>query len=204
MKTNRDEILRNALRLFMTANYEKASLQMLAKMVGLTKTGIFNYFPNKQELFVAVADRYLFDAQNPKYKFEESDGTLADFIKKYVEGVKRTMTMLASQGYINEDTIPGKTPHSGYFHFIQQVYFYYPNANAKLNEMLQSDYAYWRSAVHRAIENGEINPETDVEESVALFRQMYMGLSYEMSFYEGLDTDVLYRRLNHIYSLLKR
>ena len=42
MKTNRDEILQSALQLFMSMNYERVSLQMIARTVGLTKTGIFN------------------------------------------------------------------------------------------------------------------------------------------------------------------
>lgn len=42
MKTNRDEILESAFQLFMAMNYERVSLQMITKKVGLTKTGIFN------------------------------------------------------------------------------------------------------------------------------------------------------------------
>ena len=60
MKTNREEILQNALQLFMSKNYEGVSLQMIAHSVGLTKTGIFNYYPTKLDLFIDVADRYLF------------------------------------------------------------------------------------------------------------------------------------------------
>lgn len=47
MKTNRDEILESAFQLFMAMNYERVSLQMITKKVGLTKTGIFNYYPTK-------------------------------------------------------------------------------------------------------------------------------------------------------------
>ena len=55
MKTNREEILQSALQLFMSMNYERVSLQMITRMVGLTKTGIFNYYPTKLDLFVAVS-----------------------------------------------------------------------------------------------------------------------------------------------------
>jgi AcrR family transcriptional regulator len=60
MKTNRDEILESAFQLFMAMNYERVSLQMITKKVGLTKTGIFNYYPTKLDLFIAVADKCLF------------------------------------------------------------------------------------------------------------------------------------------------
>ena len=77
MKTNREEILQNALQLFMSMNYEGVSLQMIAHSVGLTKTGIFNYYPSKLDLFIAVADRYLFHLQDPENKFAPSDGSLS-------------------------------------------------------------------------------------------------------------------------------
>jgi len=85
MKTNREEILQSALQLFMSMNYERVSLQMITQSVGLTKTGIFNYYPTKLDLFIAVADRYLFHIQDPENKFAPSDGSLRDFIDKYVE-----------------------------------------------------------------------------------------------------------------------
>lgn len=70
MKTNRDEILESAFQLFMAMNYERVSLQMITKKVGLTKTGIFNYYPTKLDLFIAVADKFLFKVQDPKNKYE--------------------------------------------------------------------------------------------------------------------------------------
>ena len=100
MKTNREEILQHALRLFMSMNYESVSLQMIAHSVGLTKTGIFNYYPSKLDLFIAVADHYLFHLQDPGNKFAPSDGSLCDFIDKYVEGVERTMAEIVRLGNI--------------------------------------------------------------------------------------------------------
>ena len=47
---------------------------MIAHSVGLTKTGIFNYSPPKLDLFIAVADRYLFHLHDPANKFSPSDG----------------------------------------------------------------------------------------------------------------------------------
>ena len=43
----------------------------------------------------------------------------------------------------------------------------------------------------------------DVEDAVVMFRQVYMGLSFEMSFLGGLDTERLAKHLRAVYSLLK-
>lgn len=204
MKTNREEILQSALQLFMSMNYERVSLQMITRMVGLTKTGIFNYYPTKLDLFMAVADKYLFNAQNPKYKFEDSDGTLADFIDKYVAGVERTMAEIVRLGNVRKEDMPGQSANAGYFHLFQQVLFYYPGGKAKLHAWIDSEYDLWRAVVRRAVESGEINPETDVEAAVAQFRLMFVGMSFEMSFYEGLDVKQLAARFRYIYKMLTR
>lgn len=204
MKTNRDEILQSALLLFMSMNYEKVSLQMVTRRVGITKTGIFNYYPNKLELFVAVADKYLFNAQDPQNKYAESDGTLADFIEKYVEGVKRTMDELVRMGNIDREAMPGKSVNAGYFHLFQQVLFYYPDGKKKLHDMMEAEYDLWRTVLQRAAADGEIRHDTDVEEAIALFRQVFIGLAFERSFYNGLETDILHKRFRYIYHLLKQ
>ena len=46
--------------------------------------------------------------------------------------------------------------------------------------------------------------DVDVEEAVVMFRQVYMGLSFEMAFMGGLNTQRLAKHLHAVYSLLKR
>lgn len=204
MKTSREAILQSALQLFMSMNYEKVSLQMVTRMVGLSKTGIFNYYPTKQELFVAVTEKYLFSAQDPKNKYGSSDGTLSDFIEKYVQGVDRTMKEIVRLGNINKDAMPGKSANAGYFHLFQQVLFYHPEGKEKLQQLFDREYDLWRYVVRRAAESGEINKNTDVEHAVALFRKLFVGISYEMSFFGGLDVNLLKAQFDYIYGLLKK
>lgn len=66
MFTNRDEVLEKALRIFAKMNYEKASQMEIARTCGLSKAGLTYYFPFKLDLFMAVADRYVFDTQHTK------------------------------------------------------------------------------------------------------------------------------------------
>lgn len=63
MFTNREEVLEKALQVFAKMNYEKATQMEIAKACGLSKAGLVYYFPFKQDLFVAVVDKYVFHAQ---------------------------------------------------------------------------------------------------------------------------------------------
>ena len=204
MKTNREEILQNALQLFMSKNYEGVSLQMIAHSVGLTKTGIFNYYPTKLDLFIAVADRYLFHLQDPGNKFAPSDGSLRDFIDKYVEGVEHTMAEIVRLGNIQREKMPGQLANAGYFHLFQQVLFYYPDGKRKLHEWMEKEFRLWCDVIGRGVGRGELREETDIPEAAALFRQVFIGLSYQMSFSDGLDVGILRKRFLYIYGLLKR
>ena len=94
MFTNRDEVLEKALRIFAKMNYEKASQMEIARTCGLSKAGLTYYFPFKQDLFTAVADRYVFDTQHSKNKFNFTAGSLSEFIDRYVAGVENTMQRL--------------------------------------------------------------------------------------------------------------
>ena len=188
----------------MSMNYEGVSLQMIAHSVGLTKTGIFNYYPTKLDLFIAVADRYLFHLQDPGNKFAPSDGSLRDFIDKYIEGVERTMDEIVRLGNIRREEMPGQLANAGYFHLFQQVLFYYPDGKRKLHEWMEKEFRLWCGVIARSVERGELRADTDIEEAAALFRQVFIGLSYQMSFDKGLDVGMLRRRFLYIYGLLKR
>lgn len=93
--------------------------------------------------------------------------------------------------------------HAQYFHFLFQVIQYDPDAKEKFHNLVASDYAYWRAAIQSAVQTGELKKDVDVEEAVVMFRQVYMGLSFEMAFLGGLDTQLLSKHLHAIYSLLK-
>lgn len=55
MKTS-DELLQVALKNFADKSYEGASLSQIASEVGIKKSSIYNHFPSKEALFLAVVD----------------------------------------------------------------------------------------------------------------------------------------------------
>ena len=178
-------------------------ITMEGKRVEILNKAALEKFSRK--LFIAVVDKFCFSAQNPRNKFTETNGTFAEFIDEYVKGVQRTMDMLSNLiGPGSDKVVQGKfSYHAQYFHFLFQLLQYDPNAKEKLHNLIVGDYAYWRTAIQRAINTGELRKDVDVEDAVVMFRQVYMGLSFEMSFLGGLDTERLAKHLRAVYSLLK-
>ena len=193
MITNREEVIDKAFKVFLRMNYEKASISTLAKACGVVKTGVVYYFPHKLVLFMAVADKYAIQMQTPANKFAEPAGTLAEFIGQYVEGVKTAMNRIVSDC----------CPNFYYFHFLSQVRMYYPGARKKMEDTFQKEHELWKKVIQKAKKNGEIKQDTDVQKSASLFRQVFLGLSYEQSFLNGLNVEELKDKFDYLYSLLK-
>ncbi len=61
--TNREEILRKPLQVFIKMNCEKATQMEKTKACGLSKAGLVYYFTFKQNLFVVIVDKYVFHPQ---------------------------------------------------------------------------------------------------------------------------------------------
>lgn len=125
MFTNREEVLEKALRVFAKMNYEKATQMEIAKACGLSKTGLIYYFPLKQDLFVAVVDKYVFRTQQLENKFQFTAGSFSEFIDQYVDGVENTMNHLVQM--LDDSNNPnGCCFNFYYYHLLMQVRLYYP------------------------------------------------------------------------------
>jgi AcrR family transcriptional regulator len=56
-RPTRDRILEAALELFINDGYDRTSLRQIAEKVGINKASLYYYFPGKEEILKALADR---------------------------------------------------------------------------------------------------------------------------------------------------
>jgi AcrR family transcriptional regulator len=76
----RDEILDGARRCFARFGYEGATVRLLEQEIGLSRGAIFNYFPNKWELFFALV-RQEYDRSPDSW----ADGGFEELARSLVE-----------------------------------------------------------------------------------------------------------------------
>lgn len=202
MITNREEVIDKAFKVFLRMNYEKASISTLAKACGVVKTGVVYYFPHKLDLFMAVADKYVIQMQTPANKFAGPTETLAEFIEQYVAGVSAVMNHIIKQVQCCADDNEC-CPNFYYFHFLSQVRMYYPGAREKMEEIFRKEHELWKAVFFTSV-SCFISPLSFAFcMTASLFRQIFLGMSYEQSFLNGLDVDELKEKLDYLYSLLK-
>lgn len=160
-------------------------------------------FPHKLDLFVAVADKFFIQLQNPVNKFDQPADTLAEFIDQYVAGVSKAMNGIVS--LVNDGNNPYDCcPNFYYIHFLSQVRMYYPGIRQKIEDIFSKDYEMWSTVIQRAKDKGEIRSDVDVTTTARMFRQVFYGISYEHAFLNGLDTNELKENFKYLYSLLTR
>ncbi len=63
MKETKEKIIRQALKYFTVNDYQGASLNSIAKAIGITKGGIYHYFDSKEDLYKKCI-LYFFDEMN--------------------------------------------------------------------------------------------------------------------------------------------
>ena len=126
----------------------------------------------------------------PGNKFATPADTLAEFIGQYVAGVAASMKRIVE--LIGDNGDPHDCSSSFYyFHFLSQVRTYYPGIRQKIERVFSHDHDLWAKVVQKAKESGEIRSDTDVKKTATMFRQMFLGLSYEQAFLNGLNVDEL-------------
>lgn len=196
MKNTKERLILGAFKLFLFNNFEKVTIADIEKETGVSRGSIFYYVESKEDLFIKVVDKFIFEAQSLKQKMNTNDyKTFEEFIQKYVAGINRTMAEMLSLSIVNI--------YKHYFNFIIQADKYYPNFKEKLNQLLVKENAIWKEIIVHSIETKELKKDIDVDYTIMQFRSVFLGLAFEQSFFYGLETNQLMRYYQYIYKKIK-
>jgi len=94
----REEILIEATALFAREGYARAKVDDVALTLGLGKGTIYRYFPTKEKLFLAAADRAMEDLQRSILgaveKFDDSFARIRAAVRTYLEFFDRNLSLV--------------------------------------------------------------------------------------------------------------
>jgi AcrR family transcriptional regulator len=91
----RQRILDVAIGVFRDVGYEKASMAEIASQVGGSKATLYNYFPSKAELFLAVMNAAAEQHFAPVFQQLSHDGPLRETLQRF--GVRYLKTVLSDE-----------------------------------------------------------------------------------------------------------
>jgi AcrR family transcriptional regulator len=211
-KTTKEKIFQESFKLFMNKPYLAVTVSDIEKAVGVTRGAIFHHVDNKLDLFEKVIEKYFLDTQNIYHTIGEDilekDITLLEFIDTYVSALEKKFNALYALYNIDRNIadkhIISKAECS-YFALLASTTYYYDNHNyiAKMHENFQTHRNTWRFFIQKAVETGEVKPNTNAKSFAKIFTSIYMGKFFYDAFDEGINEEELKELLLEIYNKIK-
>ncbi|MDR2057408.1 MAG: TetR/AcrR family transcriptional regulator [Dysgonamonadaceae bacterium] len=203
----KEKLYREAFKLFLGKPYELVTVRELEKAIGMTRGAIFYHVKDKETLFKEVIERYYLKKQTLYEKVGENileqDVSLLEFIEIFVAGVeKTTKEIYAFAG--SPDKITFSNIDRSYISLLLTAGYYLSDFNEKMNNVFQIDRNTWSFFIQRAIEKGEVKPNTDTKLFGELFTYTYLGLALNDALKEGVNAKHLRELLLELYNKIKR
>ena len=184
----------------MVKGYDSASMTVLHKELNISRGAMYRYFPSKDDLFIAVIDKYLFgviDRLHPN--FGQEDVTVADRIDLSYKHLLKVAKFF--DGIDNMDI--------KFFNFTAlmiQAAKRYPGFIEKLRSYKQDTIREWEKAILKSIEKKEIKEDVDVKLLALFFSK---SITYLDNWDEGGKCFVKgvkksKKMVNYIYSLIEK
>lgn len=195
MDNTKDFIIEEAFKLFLNRSYEAVSISEISKAVELTKGALYHHFRNKEELFMAVVDKYLIiDELN----FNVNDTTLMQFIELCVDKAQEIVSKTLSSN-------PSFIPLNLLSLFID-AFRHYPDFATKKNDLINSEINKTKRVLDQAILKGEIRNDINTSVMAEMFFTLNTGLAKNLihgNMNQELAIEKLREQLYEFYKLLK-
>jgi len=161
----KDKIIESTFKLFITEGYN-VSINKITDKAGVSKGGLYHYFRNKDELLEVVIKKYVFDHFNDLSDIVTGSGNFTSKIYKIIE-----KTLLPFKE-IKKHT--SKTKNMGYFSI-----FSVTRQNINLCTIQDNFNKTWNASINsivkQGIDEGYLNPETDIIGFTSILRLLIEG-----------------------------
>ncbi len=195
MENTKDFIIDEAFRLFLNHSYEAVSINDISKAIGFTKGALYHHFRNKEELFMAVIDKYLIIDE---LDFNLNNTTLIQFIELCVVKAQEIVskTMSSSKSFIPLNLLS----------LFIDAFRHYPDFAMKKNDLINSEINKTKKVLDQAIVKGEIRNDINTSAMAEMFFTLNTGLAKNLihgNMSQELAIEKLREQLSEFYKLLK-
>ena len=155
MKTNKEEIMLIALKMFAERGFEAVSTSMIAGELGITKGALYRHFKNKQEIFDSIIQKMFEQDEKQADDNNVPAGTYADDAESY----KKTSLKDMCEFTVNQFTYWTEDEFAAPFRRMITLEQY---KNEEMNKLYQDVLAsgpvnYSEDLFREMINNGQLN-----------------------------------------------
>ncbi|MFD2176198.1 TetR/AcrR family transcriptional regulator [Veronia pacifica] len=164
---DREQVLRAAIKAFITKGYNKTSMQDLKQATGLHPGSIYCAFDNKQGLLLAALQQYNKDKAELFQKYFTGNPTVLDGVRRYLEcTVQECAGMGAERVCLSQKAL-------------SELALQAPDVEQFINEGIRDWQQGFANVFQQALEQGEINGErSPMQRAQSLVMGIYGLRSY--------------------------
>jgi TetR/AcrR family transcriptional regulator, transcriptional repressor for nem operon len=195
MNSSKEYIIDEAYKLFLSRSYEAVSINDISNAMGFTKGALYYHFKNKEDIFIAVVDKYLLINE---LSIITDETTLLQYIEESAKRAREIITAVFGEK-------PLFVPVN-YFALFIDAFRHYPGfANAK-NQMFNLKVEKIKFVLDNAVKNGEIRGDIDtLTMSMTIFS---IGLGIAANLFSNNSTtsaiDIMHSQLIELYNIIKK
>lgn len=190
----RNQILVGAFKLFLVKEYADVTTADLEEIIGLSRGAIYYKVKNKEGLYRAVIDKFVFELLSNSLEREElasNETPFLSFIMNELNLMKERMNSVRnSLIYVNS---------TEYINLLSSAKFHYEGFNDRCKALDQEITQLWLTYYEKGLSAGELNQSIDPPLVVSMFRSLYYGDSFIQSI-TGNELDI--EELKNKYLLL--
>lgn len=167
---SRRKILEVAFKLFAAYSYPDVSYSLLEEASGISRGSMVYYFNNKEGIFRAVLETFLFDMGSIQKVPLSDRATLKGTYNALID------KLLIDTGALRPFHIPNLT--DARFTIERSALQFVPEFREKQRENIEKDLKTWQDAVRHAISTGEVRADIDADAIGRLFHRAAYGWHY--------------------------
>lgn len=197
----KEYIVKEAYKLFLVREYDSVTTVVLEQSMKKSRGSIFYWTKNKEGLFRAVVDKYIFEFLSNTIDREVtvSEKTpFLDFIKNELAFIAKRMKAMSKE--LDKEMIS-----SQYLHLFSSACNRYKGFQEEYEKMEKEISAYWGNYYDLGVKAGEIREDIDKNSIIKMFRSLYYGDSFITSVVgKKLDVKDLEEKYLTIYQIIKK
>lgn len=194
----KEEIIKKALKLFLQKGYEKASLNDIAREVGISKPGVYYYFASKDALFREVLSYFMHEMKKWSIAHFQSCKSLRDFLQAIFTSLKSPKEVI--------ENIIGETQEVTPYSFLE-ILLSASKKDYNIKTMISQGYSETREHIKAMLldaqQKGEIRADIDCDTFAFKVIALSEGISFVCSFDDSIDIDIIGEKIfNNIWKML--
>ena len=196
-KPTKNRLLIEAFKLFAHKPYDRVTFADLEEVTGLSRGAILYHIKTKENLFLNVVNKFIFDRNSVSNLSEKFHSNLSLFITQFIETCQKEKDEMLEIGISNVN--------NAMLNIEISAFYISPKMREIANEWLCKEKNTWEIVLKNAISKKEIKDDINIELFVDLFQNIYLGTSFAGVVHEdGYKIDQLKKEFMQIYQLIKK